>query len=93
VTLRKERRSYLFGGEYYDGIENVVLDHLFKYDLAKQEWKCLCPGSITTGTLCYIPQSITITHSTYSVENSRRPTIITITETFGVRHSTTNVGD
>jgi hypothetical protein len=42
VTLRKERRSSSLCGEYYDGIENVVLDHLFKYDLAKQEWKCLC---------------------------------------------------
>jgi hypothetical protein len=38
-TKKKNAEAYLFGGEYYDGIENVVLDHLFKYDLAKQEWK------------------------------------------------------
>lgn len=30
---------YLFGGEYYDGIENVILDDLLRLDVAKKEWK------------------------------------------------------
>lgn len=38
-TKKKNAEVYLFGGEYYDGIENIVVDHLLKYDLAKSEWK------------------------------------------------------
>lgn len=30
---------YLFGGEYFDGIENVVLDELFRFDALKREWR------------------------------------------------------
>jgi len=30
---------YLFGGEYFDGIENIVLDELLRYDVQKKEWK------------------------------------------------------
>jgi hypothetical protein len=32
---------YLFGGEYFDGIENIVLDGLLRFDVTKQEWKVL----------------------------------------------------
>lgn len=35
----KKDYFYLFGGEYYDGIENVILDDLLRLDVAKQEWK------------------------------------------------------
>jgi N-acetylneuraminic acid mutarotase len=30
---------YLFGGEYFDGIENIVLDELLRFDCRKREWK------------------------------------------------------
>lgn len=30
---------YLFGGEYFDGIENIVLDELLRFDTQKKEWK------------------------------------------------------
>jgi len=30
---------YLFGGEYFDGIENCVLDELLRFDIQKKEWK------------------------------------------------------
>uniref|UniRef100_A0A7S4A982 DUF4110 domain-containing protein n=1 Tax=Pseudo-nitzschia australis TaxID=44445 RepID=A0A7S4A982_9STRA len=30
---------YLFGGEYFDGIENIVLDELLRFDVQKKEWK------------------------------------------------------
>jgi N-acetylneuraminic acid mutarotase len=30
---------YLFGGEYFDGVENIVLDALLRYDIQKKEWK------------------------------------------------------
>jgi hypothetical protein len=35
----KKDYFYLFGGEYYDGIENIVLDDLLRFDVAKMEWK------------------------------------------------------
>ncbi|GKY94895.1 kelch domain containing 4 [Mayamaea pseudoterrestris] len=38
-TKKKHAEVYMFGGEYFDGVENLVLDHLLKYDLQKQEWK------------------------------------------------------
>mmetsp|Transcript_24761 Transcript_24761/g.26628 ORF Transcript_24761/g.26628 Transcript_24761/m.26628 type:complete len:771 (-) Transcript_24761:979-3291(-) len=30
---------YYFGGEYFDGIENCVLDELLRFDIQKREWK------------------------------------------------------
>ena len=30
---------YLFGGEYFNGAENIVVDELLRYDVLKQEWK------------------------------------------------------
>ena len=30
---------YLFGGEYFDGLETVVLDELLRFDIQKKEWK------------------------------------------------------
>jgi len=30
---------YLFGGEYFDGVENIVLDELLRFDIQKKEWK------------------------------------------------------
>jgi N-acetylneuraminic acid mutarotase len=38
-TKKKNAEIYMFGGEFYDGVENIVLDHLLKFDLHKQEWK------------------------------------------------------
>jgi N-acetylneuraminic acid mutarotase len=39
---KKNSELYLFGGEYYNGVENIVLDQLFKYDFS--EWKrIICP--------------------------------------------------
>eukprot|EP00980_Cylindrotheca_fusiformis_P005471 scaffold1169_cov120-Cylindrotheca_fusiformis.AAC.21 len=35
----KKDYFFLFGGEYYDGIENIVLDELLRLDVAKMEWK------------------------------------------------------
>jgi len=45
-TKKKNAEVYLFGGEYFDGLENVVLDHLCKYDISKKEWKRIfTPGT------------------------------------------------
>ena len=30
---------YLFGGEYFDGISNIVLDELLRFEIQKKEWK------------------------------------------------------
>eukprot|EP00522_Entomoneis_paludosa_P017396 CAMPEP_0172451008 /NCGR_PEP_ID=MMETSP1065-20121228/9181_1 /TAXON_ID=265537 /ORGANISM="Amphiprora paludosa, Strain CCMP125" /LENGTH=791 /DNA_ID=CAMNT_0013202889 /DNA_START=74 /DNA_END=2449 /DNA_ORIENTATION=- len=38
-TKKKNAEMFLFGGEYYDGIENIVLDHLLVYSITKNEWK------------------------------------------------------
>ena len=35
----KKDSFYLFGGEYFDGIENVVLDELLRFEVQKKEWK------------------------------------------------------
>lgn len=35
----KKDYFYLFGGEYFDGIENIVLDDLLRLDVVKMEWK------------------------------------------------------
>ena len=37
----KKKQAYLFGGEYYDGVENIVVNQLFRYDLFDQSWKHL----------------------------------------------------
>lgn len=43
-TKKKNAELYLFGGEYFDGVENNFLDHLVKYDIGKNEWKQIrCP--------------------------------------------------
>ena len=42
LTADKKQRNaslYLFGGEYYDGVENIVLDQLFVTDLTNWNWK------------------------------------------------------
>jgi N-acetylneuraminic acid mutarotase len=42
LTADKKQRNaslYLFGGEYYDGVENIVLDQLFVTDLTNWHWK------------------------------------------------------
>ena len=38
-TKKKNAELYLFGGEYYDGVENIVLNQLYRYDINKNEWK------------------------------------------------------
>jgi N-acetylneuraminic acid mutarotase len=35
----KKDYFYLFGGEYFDGIENIVLDELLRFEVLKKEWK------------------------------------------------------
>lgn len=47
TTGKKVKQSdlYLFGGEYYDGVENIVLNQLYKYDW--MEWRRIhCPAPI-----------------------------------------------
>lgn len=36
---KNRSHAYLFGGEYYDGVQHIVLNQLLRYDLSKQEWK------------------------------------------------------
>jgi N-acetylneuraminic acid mutarotase len=36
---RNKEHFYLFGGEYFDGVENIVLDELYRFDALKKEWK------------------------------------------------------
>jgi N-acetylneuraminic acid mutarotase len=43
-TKKSHAEAYLFGGEYYDGVENIVLDHLYKIDLTRNEWKQIVPA-------------------------------------------------
>jgi hypothetical protein len=38
-TKKRNAEVYLFGGEYFDGVENIFLDHLLKFDIGKNEWK------------------------------------------------------
>lgn len=38
-SKKKNAEVYMFGGEYFDGVENIVLDQLLKYDIQKQVWK------------------------------------------------------
>eukprot|EP00977_Amphora_coffeiformis_P019157 scaffold6933_cov178-Amphora_coffeaeformis.AAC.2 len=43
-TKKKNAELYLFGGEYFDGVENIFLNHLLKYDIGKKEWRRIhCP--------------------------------------------------
>lgn len=35
----KHQHVYLFGGEYWDGVENIVLNDLFRWDVTKNEWR------------------------------------------------------
>ena len=35
----KNGHVYVFGGEYYDGIQNVVVDELFRFDPQKGDWR------------------------------------------------------
>lgn len=39
VEADKRGYFYLFGGEYFDGISNIFLDDLLRYDPMKREWK------------------------------------------------------
>jgi N-acetylneuraminic acid mutarotase len=41
LTLADDKNGhvYMFGGEYYDGVENIVLDDLFRWDPTKNEWR------------------------------------------------------
>ena len=41
LTHVEDKNGYLYvlGGEYYDGIENIVIDDLLRWDPTKQEWK------------------------------------------------------
>ncbi|OEU22699.1 hypothetical protein FRACYDRAFT_205433 [Fragilariopsis cylindrus CCMP1102] len=36
---KNKDQLYLFGGEYFDGVENIVLDELLRFDTQKNEWK------------------------------------------------------
>jgi hypothetical protein len=38
---KKKDCFYLFGGEYYDGVENIVLDDLLRLDVSKMDWKMI----------------------------------------------------
>lgn len=45
-TKKKNAELYCFGGEYFDGLSNIFLNHLLKYDIGKNEWKQIyCPVS------------------------------------------------
>lgn len=39
VDGEKRDYFYLFGGEYFDGVSNIFLDELLRYEVAKKEWK------------------------------------------------------
>lgn len=39
VASDKKDYLYLFGGEYFDGVSNIVLDDLLRYEPSKNEWK------------------------------------------------------
>jgi hypothetical protein len=39
VDGEKRDYFYLFGGEYFDGVSNIFLDDLLRYEVAKKEWK------------------------------------------------------
>jgi N-acetylneuraminic acid mutarotase len=39
VEGEKRECFYLFGGEYFDGVTNIFLDDLLRYEASKREWK------------------------------------------------------
>lgn len=39
VDGEKRDCFYLFGGEYFDGVANIFLDDMLRYEVAKKEWK------------------------------------------------------
>jgi N-acetylneuraminic acid mutarotase len=41
LTLADDKNGFifLFGGEYYDGVTNIVLNDLFRWDVTKSEWR------------------------------------------------------
>ena len=39
VDGEKRDYFYLFGGEYFDGVSNIFLDDLLRYEVTKKEWK------------------------------------------------------
>jgi N-acetylneuraminic acid mutarotase len=41
---KKNAELYLFGGEFYDGVANIFLNVLLKYEIGKNQWKQIhCP--------------------------------------------------
>ena len=55
LTLADDKNGYvyLFGGEYYDGIDNIVLNDLFRWDVSKNEWRqILTPATPKPGPRC-----------------------------------------
>lgn len=63
-TLAEDsNKIYLFGGEYYDGVENVVVDELIQFDINKQEWKRIItplprPGARCAHSTVYYKQAL-----------------------------------
>jgi N-acetylneuraminic acid mutarotase len=54
LTLADDKNGYLYllGGEYYDGVENIVLDDLFRWDVAKNEWRQIISPTPKPGPRC-----------------------------------------
>lgn len=54
LTLADDKNGhvYLFGGEYYDGVENIVLDDLFRWDPTKNEWRQIITPPPRPGPRC-----------------------------------------
>jgi Kelch motif/Galactose oxidase, central domain len=66
-TKKKKKRNaeiYLFGGEYYDGVENIILNHLLKYDVTKREWKRIHVAATTANTAPAAAPPARCAHST-----------------------------
>jgi N-acetylneuraminic acid mutarotase len=49
---KKNTSVYMFGGEYYDGVQNIVLDQLYRFDLNKGEWKHIIPAGKVPPARC-----------------------------------------
>ena len=45
ADTKKHAAAYLLGGEYFDGVSNVVSDQLFKYEIATGQWKQFICGN------------------------------------------------
>ena len=54
LTLADDKNGYLylFGGEYYDGVENIVLNDLFRWDPTKNEWRQIITPNPRPGPRC-----------------------------------------